>query len=788
MPSSPFAVVVNDDPAQLELLSGLVRSAGLEAHAFTAAEAALARMSAGARAADGDPGALPALIVTGLRMPDLDVWRFCRLLRSPEYAALNHIPVLVSSAVFAGEAPVRVATDLGADAYFASPLDGRRFAESVQEILKGRQVRSPARVLIAGDGGAVAAGLKLAFEASGYAADTASTVRAATDAFSRAAYDVAVLDHHLPGGGGDALLDAFRAGRTGCVCVMLTADPGPELALDWMKRGAAAYLHEPFEPGELVELCERARRARALLQVQDLLEVRTRELRESEAKCSRAFQTSPHAIIITRVEDGGLVEVNDAFTSMTGFTREEALADPAIGLKLWVDEGDRQRVLSALGTGRAVAGQALQFRTRSGEIIRGLLSAQVLRLGQDPCVLCSIADITGHQLAEEESARLGAQLRQAQKMEAVGRLAGGVAHDFNNMLGVILGHAQLALRRVGPEQPVHASLTEIHKAASRSAALTRQLLGFARRQTVAPRVLDLNETVTGMLQMLERLIGEDIGLHWRPGADLWPVRVDPSQIDQVMANLCVNARDAISDGGKLTIETRNCSLNQEHCATHAGFVPGEYVLLAVSDDGCGMGKETLARLFEPFFTTKETGKGTGLGLATVYGIVKQNHGFIYVVSEPGSGTTFTIYLPRHVGGTEPVRTEGAAVPAARGQETILLVEDEPAILEMVTAMLEMQGYTVLGSSTPGEAIRLARERAGEVHLLMTDVVMPGMNGRELARNLLSIRPHLKRLFMSGYTAEVIAHHGVLDEGVHFIQKPFSIEDLAARVRETLADG
>jgi two-component system cell cycle sensor histidine kinase/response regulator CckA len=363
-----------------------------------------------------------------------------------------------------------------------------------------------------------------------------------------------------------------------------------------------------------------------------------------------------------------------------------------------------------------------------------------------------------------------------------------VAHDFNNMLGVILGHAQLALRRVSPEEPVHASLTEIHKAASRSAGLTRQLLGFARRQTVTPRVLDLNETVTGMLEMLGRLIGEDISLHWRPGADLWPVWVDPSQIDQVMANLCVNARDAISNVGKLTIETRNCAFNQEYCTTHAGFVPGEYVLLAVSDNGCGMDKETLAQLFEPFFTTKEIGKGTGLGLATVYGIVKQNQGFIYVCSEPGSGTTFTIHLPRYVGKAEPMRTEGTTPPAERGQETILLVEDEPAILEMVTAMLELQGYTVLGASTPGEAICLARERVGEIHLLMTDVVMPEMNGRELARNLLSLHPHLKRIFMSGYTSDVIAHHGVLDEGVHFLQKPFSIEDLAARVRETLDRG
>lgn len=398
---------------------------------------------------------------------------------------------------------------------------------------------------------------------------------------------------------------------------------------------------------------------------------------------------------------------------------------------------------------------------------------------------CIFADITGRKQAEEEKAKLEAQLQQAQKMESVGRLAGGVAHDFNNMLGVIIGHAELAMMRANLSPPLLTDLEAIHKAAERSANLTRQLLAFARKQTIASKVLDLNEAVAGMLNMLKRLIGEDIHLNWQPGADLWPVEIDPSQIDQILANLCVNARDAISDVGKLTIETGNSTVDNDYCVQHAGFVPGEYVRLAVSDEGCGMDRETLSHLFEPFFTTKEVGKGTGLGLATVYGIVKQNNGFINVYSEPDQGSTFKIYLPRHVAKAGPARTEGASRPVLRGQETILLVEDEPAILELTTELLEMQGYTVLAASTPGEAIRLAREHSGETHLLVTDVIMPGMNGRDLAKNLLSLYPHLKRLFISGYTADVIAHHGVLDEGVHFIQKPFSMQALATKVREVL---
>jgi nitrogen-specific signal transduction histidine kinase/CheY-like chemotaxis protein len=384
-----------------------------------------------------------------------------------------------------------------------------------------------------------------------------------------------------------------------------------------------------------------------------------------------------------------------------------------------------------------------------------------------------------------EKRKLEAQLRQAQKMEAVGTLAGGVAHDFNNMLMVIIGHAELALQQMAPDQPLFANLQEIRKAAGRSADLTRQLLAFARKQTVVPRVLDLNETVEGMLKMLRRLIGEDIDLTWLPGTGGWPIKVDPSQIDQILANLCVNARDAIAGVGKVTIETRNAIIDEAYCADHPEAIPGEYVLLAVSDDGCGMDKQTLDKIFEPFFTTKETGKGTGLGLATVYGIAKQNNGFVNVYSEPGQGSTFKIYLPRDTGKSVEMPRESPASPVTGGHETILLAEDEAAILDMVKQILEDFGYRVLAASTPGEAIRVAKEYTEEIHLLITDMVMPEMNGHELAKNLLSLHPKLKCLYMSGYSANVIARHGVLDEGTNFIQKPFSMQAFAAKVREAL---
>ncbi len=377
------------------------------------------------------------------------------------------------------------------------------------------------------------------------------------------------------------------------------------------------------------------------------------------------------------------------------------------------------------------------------------------------------------------------QLLQSQKMEAIGTLAGGVAHDFNNMLCVIIGHANLALMDMDPSHPIHANVEEIRKAAERSADLTRQLLAFARKQTIAPKVLNLNETITGMFNMLKRLIGEGVGLQWQPENDLWPVKVDPSQIDQILANLCVNARDSIADVGEISIEAGNSVVDEGYCALNLGFVPGEFVRLTVSDNGCGMDKKTRAHIFEPFFTTKAVGEGTGLGLSTVYGAVKQNNGFVNVYSEPGLGTTFTIYLPRYVGEVAQARPSAAGELAQRGQEVILLVEDELSILKVTTMLLTRQGYAVIAANTPGEAIKLAGEYVDEISLLMTDVVMPEMNGRELSKKLLACNPNLKCLYMSGYTADVIAHHGVLDEGVHFIQKPFTMTDLAAKVRGVL---
>ncbi len=394
-------------------------------------------------------------------------------------------------------------------------------------------------------------------------------------------------------------------------------------------------------------------------------------------------------------------------------------------------------------------------------------------------------DITDQKNAEQEKLRLESQLHQSRKMESVGQLAGGVAHDFNNMLSAILGHTELAMMQDFQSESVLSHLKGIEKAALRSTDLVKQLLAFARKQTVAPKVLDVNYMSGSMLKMLLRVIGEDIELKWLPGADLWKIKMDPSQVDQLLVNLCVNARDAIAGVGKITIETKNVTFDEAYCDVNIHFIPGDYMMLAVSDDGCGMSKDVLEHIFEPFFTTKEMGEGTGLGLATVYGIVKQNKGFINVYSEPDEGTTFRIYLPRCLEeGLSYVAEIIREVPKGKG-ETVLLVEDESLILGVAQVMLKELGYVVLVAGTPHEAINLAKNNTAGIQLLITDVVMPEMNGRELAQLILDIKPEVKCLFISGYTANVIAHHGVLDEDVCFLPKPFSMHDLAVKVRQAL---
>ena len=502
-----------------------------------------------------------------------------------------------------------------------------------------------------------------------------------------------------------------------------------------------------------------------------------RELRESEEKYRILVNNANESIFVA--QDGAIKFINPKTLEITGYSNSELAGASFVSM---IYPEDREMVLEKHR--RRLAGEnfpnTYSFRIvqKSGEILWVQLNTVAITWEGRPATLNFLRDIT-------QLRKLEGQLQQAQKMEAIGNLAGGIAHDYNNISSIIIGYTELALARIDPANPLHSDLTGILTAAERSTDITRQLLAFARQQTIEPRVIDLNDIVGNMMKMLRRLIGEDIDLAWMPGTDLWPVRIDPSQIDQILANLCVNARDAIVNVGKVTIETKNIRFDEEYCADHSGFVPGDFVLLSVSDNGVGIPPETMDKIFDPFFTTKKFGKGTGLGLSTVYGIIKQNDGFINAYSEPEQGTTIKVYFPRHSGPVVELHREGVLeTPVGRG-ETVLLVEDDAPILDLVKRILESLKYFVLSAATPREAIELAERHAGEIHLLITDVVMPEMNGRELAELLQSRYAGIQTLFMSGYTANVIAHRGVLEEGVLFIPKPFSRKHLAEKIREAL---
>ena len=505
---------------------------------------------------------------------------------------------------------------------------------------------------------------------------------------------------------------------------------------------------------------------------------RQEKFRQSEERFEKVFRSSPLAITIATEDDGLYVDVNDAFLKLVGYRREELLGKTALSLSIWVDPTHRDKMLRQLGNGRASEPLETRFRTKSGEERQVLVSAERIVLDKIPCILANTLDVT-------DSRRLEAQFLQAQKMEAVGRLAGGVAHDFNNLLGVIMGYCELATDLAPADSPIHRHLEGIKEAGQRAAALTKQLLSFSRKQVATPQILNLNAVVQTTSKMLARLIREDVQLVLKLAESLGSVRANFGQIEQILMNLVVNARDAMPRGGKIVIETANVELDDTYVERHSPVVPGSYVLLSVSDTGHGMDTNIMPRIFEPFFTTKEAGKGTGLGLSTVYGIVRQSGGYVWVYSELNRGTTFKVYLPRVDAAPESLKPEQTRVAFDHGTETILLVEDDPLLRQLTTELLTSAGYTVLEAADANAALAIVENRSAPIHLVLTDVIMPGMSAAELIAQLRSMRPSLAVVFMSGYAGDLVARAGVAEPENLVIQKPFTRKGLLTKVRAVI---
>jgi PAS domain S-box-containing protein len=607
--------------------------------------------------------------------------------------------------------------------------------------------------------------------------EDATAMRAA---FERASWDAVISDWSMPRLSALRALDILKETRLDLPFIIVSGSIGEETAVEAMRAGAHDYLLKD----NLTRLMPALER--------ELRECKGREARRrAEERWVRlaAIVESSDDAIIGKSLDGTITTWNPGAQRLFGYSAAEAIGK-SISILLPPDRpSELSDILKRIARGESVSHFETIRMRKDGSLVEVSVTVSPIKSASGQVVGASAIkrDLTEKRRNEALLRKTEEQLRQAQKMEAIGKLAGGVAHDFNNLLSVILSYSHMLAQDMTASDPRRADLEEIEAAGKRAVDLTRQLLAFGRQQILQPKVVDLNDIVARMEKMLRRLIGEDVELTVLSAAKLGKVQVDPGQIEQIIMNLVVNSRDAMPQGGKMTVETANVQLDERYAAEHVGVTPGPHVMLAVTDTGTGMDKATVARMFEPFFTTKEKGKGTGLGLATVFGIVQQSAGSVWVYSEPGRGTTFKIYFPR-TEQTAPIEPSGSEPPppsALRGTETILLVEDEESVRVLIRAILRRFGYHVLEAQSGGDALLICEQHTAAIHLMLTDVVMPRMSGRQLAERLHSLRPDMRVLFMSGYTDNSIVHHGVLDSGVAFLQKPVTPETLTRKVREVL---
>ena len=903
--SVPFAVVVNNDPTQLQMLAGLLCKAGLEPWAFTGAEAALEAMSVDAP---------PALIVTDLYMPGLDGWRFCRLLRSPEYAAFNRIPILVLSATFAGAEASRIAADLGAEAFLPSPVDHEHFCELVQVILRGGPVRNRLRVLIVDDNAPLCDLLKEVFESQGYEVRTAFTARAATAVFKQTPFDVAVLDFHLPDGSGDALLSEFRGLRPDCVCLMMTADPGPELALQWMKRGAAAYLHKPFKPDYLIELCARARRERALLRVQELLEVRTRELRASEERFRNLLQDVPAVAVQGYGMDGITTYWNQASEQLYGYTAQEAIGRslfdliippemregvrqaiqqmaeteqpiPASELSLMRKEGSRVDVFSYHAIVR-IPGRATELfcldidlteRKQAEEALRnsenryrglvelavdGILltsaAGVIIEANQCICELAGISradligrnirdlpftrecpernpfpfdllqqgqpvvteqsvvrsdgsevvlemrtkimpdgtyqsiyrDITERRRAEAERDKLEDLKRQLQKSASLGRMAGAIAHHFNNQLQAVTLNLEAVIHSQAPGKAPTENLSEAMQSVRKAAEVSTQLLTYLGQSHGKRAPMDLSDVCRRGLSLPRAVMPKSVVLKIDLSSPGPSVSVDANQIQQVLTSLLTNAWEASEAGHGTVLLTVKTVSAAEISTAHRFPVDWQaqdtaYACLEVKDTGSGIPNEDIEKIFDPFFSTKFAGRG--LGLAVALGIVRAHQGAVTVKSERGRGSVFQVFLPVSAEAAPRQPVQERQVPTTGRGNTVLIVEDEPTVRKAATLALGRDGFSVLAAADGVEALEIFRLHRNEIGCVVCDLTMPRMDGWQTLTALRRLAPGLPVILASGFSETQVMEGEHPERPQLFLHKPYELKDLREAIRQVLVN-
>jgi len=799
-------LIADDHPTSRKLLRLTLVAEGYDVVEAEDGEQALERLK------EGTP--FDALI-SDILMPRMDGYRLCFELR--RVPALRSLPVIIYSSTYASPSEESVARNMGADRFLRKPAPSAAILQMLEEVLRTPRAPAEAPTTPAAEFQVLrhySERLVQKLEEKNLALEGAQDrLSLANEKLRRSEEQVRLLlDATAEGIYGLDPEGRFTFCNAACLRLLGVADPaallgrfahalvhhGPDGTLpnevecgicrnlrEGQPQQSEGVLHcsdgtDLFVENHSYPLLKNGTLVGGVVTFLDMTQRRAaeRDVRKSEARFRRLFESNTIGIAIARL-DGVTAEANDAYLTMLGYSRDEL----ASGAVRWdrltppeFRERDELATAELLRTGVAAPFEK-EILDRNGKRIPVLIGIAMLERSEES-VIAYIVDLSRPRQLEH-------QLRQAQKMEAVGQLAGGIAHDFNNLLTSILGYAEIVARRVSTDAVAREEVAEIRRAGERAAGLTRQLLAFSRRQVLDPRVLDLNSVVRDVERMLGRLIGEDIDLVTALDPNLASVRADEGQLGQVILNLAVNSRDAMPRGGRLTLETLNVELDRHYMRLHAGVVPGRYVMLAVTDTGSGMDAETQSHIFEPFFTTKDKDKGTGLGLSTVHGIVNQSGGHIWVYSEPGRGTTFKVYLPAVAGAAEVARPAPVDLSATPASETILLVEDEAAVRRLARTMLEGLGYTVLEAARAEDAFTAARDHPDPIHLMLTDVVMPGISGDGLAERVVQLRPSIRVLYMSGYTDDAIVRNGILQPGNRFLQKPFTMESLARKVREAL---